>query len=170
MLAGRKCHAMLLLLLLLLLLLDFAAVVGLWKRCCVNGDGARSTEYMLVSRLLSLQYSVGDMHPLPGLSLSLQSSSLPRLLLLNAFSFSRYIEDRGIAMSPATTASLFFEAIPQSASVTTIVGFATSSSPLIPRRIASLVLPQLESRWPFWGWYMTPEHLPAMPIRTRLPG
>jgi hypothetical protein len=51
MLAGRKRHAMLLL---LLLLLDFAAVVGLWKRCCVNGDGARSTEYMLVSRLLSL--------------------------------------------------------------------------------------------------------------------
>jgi len=49
----------------------------------------------------------------------------------------------------------------------------TSSSPLIPRRIASLVLPACRSSSQddlFGDGTTTPEHLPAMPIRTRLPG
>jgi hypothetical protein len=49
----------------------------------------------------------------------------------------------------------------------------TSSSPLIPRRIASLVLPACRSSSQddlFGDGNTAPEHLPAMPIRTRFPG
>jgi hypothetical protein len=77
----------------------------------VDGDGG--TEYVLISRLLSL----GDMHPLPGLSLSLQAPaclacccSTPSPSLVT----SRTEAKPCLPAAAAAAASLFFEAIPPS--------------------------------------------------------
>jgi hypothetical protein len=75
----------------------------------VNGDGG--TEYLLISRLLSL----GDMHPLPGLSLSLQA---PACLACCCSTPSPSLVTSRTEAKPclpaAAAASLFFEAIPPS--------------------------------------------------------
>ncbi|KAH8794782.1 hypothetical protein BGZ57DRAFT_848028 [Hyaloscypha finlandica] len=108
------------------------------------------------------------MHPLPGLSLSLQSSSLPRLLLLLKFSTpspSR-ITSKTEALAVSAGYCCFFVLRSHSPARQRCNDrrIRTSSSPLIPRRIASLVLPACRSSSQddlFGDGTTTPEHLPA---------